>query len=49
LRGNYLLKHVVEGKIEGRRDVTGRQEEDISSYWMALRKGDGVGNWKRKH
>jgi len=24
LRRNYLLKHVIEGQIEGRIDVTGR-------------------------
>ena len=26
LRGNCLLKHVIEGKIEGRVEVTGRLE-----------------------
>jgi hypothetical protein len=25
LRGNCLLKHTVEGKIEGREEVTGRR------------------------
>ena len=25
LRRNCLLEHVIEGKIEGRRDVTGRR------------------------
>jgi hypothetical protein len=25
LRGNWLLKHVIEGKLEGRMEVTGRQ------------------------
>jgi len=24
-------------------------EEDVSSYWMILRKGMDIGNWKRKH
>jgi len=33
-----ILKHVVEGKTEGRIDVTGRREEEVSSYWMTLRK-----------
>jgi hypothetical protein len=33
LRRNCLLKHTTEGKIEGMG-----KEEDISSYWMALRK-----------
>jgi hypothetical protein len=36
LRRNCLLKHVIEGRIEGREE-----EEDISSYWMALRKRQG--------
>jgi hypothetical protein len=27
-------KHAIEGKIE----VTGEEEEDLSSYWMTLRK-----------
>jgi hypothetical protein len=30
---NCLLKHVIEGK-KGRED----EEEDVSSYWMTLRK-----------
>jgi hypothetical protein len=38
LRRNCLLKHVIEGKIEGRIKVTEDEEEDVSSYWMALRK-----------
>jgi hypothetical protein len=38
LRGNCLLKHFVEGKIWGRIEMTGREEEDVGSYWMTLRK-----------
>ena len=38
LRSNCLLKHVIEGKIEGRIEVTGREEENIISYWMTVRK-----------
>jgi hypothetical protein len=34
LHRNCLLKHGIEGKIEGR----GYKEEDVSSYWMTLRK-----------
>jgi hypothetical protein len=26
-----------------------RREEDVSSYWMTLRKREATGNWKRKH
>jgi hypothetical protein len=38
LRRNCLLKHVIEGKLEGRIEMTGRRGEDVSSYWMNLRK-----------
>ena len=34
LRTNCLLKHVIEGKIEGRIKVTEDDEEDLSSSWM---------------
>jgi hypothetical protein len=34
LRRNCLLKHVIVGKIEGGV----KKEEDVSSYWMTLRK-----------
>jgi len=30
-------------------EVTGNEEEGVSSYWMALRKRGGTVNWKRKH
>jgi hypothetical protein len=36
---NCLLKHVIEGKVEGKV----RQEEDVSSYRMTLRKVEGSG------
>jgi hypothetical protein len=38
LRWNCLPKHGVEGKIARRIEVMGRREEDVSSYWMTLRK-----------
>jgi hypothetical protein len=34
LRRNCLLKHVIEGKIEGRWKLRKDEEEGISSYWM---------------
>jgi len=34
LRRNCLIKHVTEGQIEGRED----KKEDVSSYWITLRK-----------
>jgi hypothetical protein len=38
-----LLKHVIEGKIEGRM-CYGK-----TSYWMNVRKREDTGNSKRKH
>jgi len=39
LRRNCLLQWVIEGKVQGGIEVTGRQE-DVGNYWMTLRKGD---------
>jgi hypothetical protein len=39
------LEHVVEGKFEGRED----EGENVSSYWMILRKQGDIANGKRKH
>jgi hypothetical protein len=43
LRGNCLLKHVIEGKIKGRTEVTGRRArrskqllddlQEMRGYW----------------
>jgi len=41
LRRNCLLKHIIEGKIEGRIED---EEEDVSNYWMILRKREDTGN-----
>jgi hypothetical protein len=35
---------VIEGKIEGRIEKTGDEEEGVSSYWMTLRKREDTGN-----
>jgi hypothetical protein len=43
LRSNNLLKHVIEGKIEGRIEMTGRR----GSYWMTLREIENA--WERMH
>jgi len=45
LRRNCLLKYVIEGKVEDsipkwRKD----EEEEVSSYFMALRKREDTGN-----
>jgi len=44
LRRNCLLKHFIEGKIQER--IVGREgvEEDVSSYWMTLRKREDLVN-----
>jgi hypothetical protein len=34
---NCLLQHVMEGKIQERIEVTEQEEEDGSSYWVALK------------
>ena len=56
LRGNCLLKCVIEGKIEIRIEVTGRRGRDVSSYWVNLRNHEVSGKeahsvenalWKR--
>jgi hypothetical protein len=44
LRRYCLLKHIIEGRLEGRIEVTQDEEENISSYWMILRKQDDTGN-----
>jgi hypothetical protein len=44
LRRNCLLKHVIEGKLEGRIEMREDEEEDVSSYWMTLRKRENTVN-----
>jgi hypothetical protein len=44
LHRNCPLKHVIEGNIEGRIEVTEDEGEDVSSYWMTLRKREDTGN-----
>jgi hypothetical protein len=44
LHWNCLLKHVTEGKIDGRIQVMGKEEDDIRSYWITLRKLEFTGN-----
>jgi hypothetical protein len=43
------MKHVTEGKIHRGIKVTGKRREDLSSYWMTLRKRKYTGNCMRKH
>jgi hypothetical protein len=37
---NCLLQRVIEGKVKGEIEVTGRQGKNIGNYWMILRKGE---------
>jgi hypothetical protein len=39
LRRNCLLKQVIEGKMEG----IGREEEDVTSYWITSGKMENTG------
>jgi hypothetical protein len=41
---NCLLKHVIEGKLEGSIEMREDEGEDVSSYWMTLRKRKYTGN-----
>jgi hypothetical protein len=38
--GHCLLQQVIEGKIKGEIEVTGRRGRDVGTYWMTLRKGE---------
>jgi hypothetical protein len=40
LRRNCLLKGIIEERQKGREN----EEEDINSYWMALRIGENTGS-----
>ena len=44
LRGNCLLKHVTEGKLEGRIKVTERRGRRRKKLPMTLRKREDTGN-----
>jgi len=35
--------------MKGKNETGKDEEEDVSSYWMALTKREDAGNWKRKH
>ena len=40
VRRNCLLKSVIEGKTEGRKD----EEEEVYSYWMTFKEKEDLGN-----
>jgi hypothetical protein len=49
LRRNYLLKHVIEGKIKGGIEMTGRQGRIVEVLLDKFRKRENTGNYKRKY
>jgi hypothetical protein len=42
LRRNCLLKHVIKERIED-------EEEDVNSYWLILRRREGIGILKGRY
>jgi hypothetical protein len=48
LRGTYLLKHVIEGKIEGRLEVTGRREIRCKQLLEDLKEKRGYCKFKEE-
>ena len=46
LRGNWLIKHVIEGKIEGRVEVRGRRGERSKQLLYDLK--EKRGHWKMR-
>jgi len=42
-----LLKHFGEGKIEGKVEGAGDDENYISSYWASLKKRKDIGICRR--
>jgi hypothetical protein len=47
LRRNCLLKSVIEGKLDGRIEMTGRQGRRRKQLLDDLRVTENTGNWKR--
>jgi hypothetical protein len=44
LHRNCLLKHMIEGKLEGRIEMTGKRGRRRKHYWMTLKKREDTGN-----
>jgi len=49
LHRNCLLKHVIQGKREGRLEVTRRQRRRHKKLLDDFNEKENTGNWKRKH
>jgi hypothetical protein len=43
--GNYLKNTLFKGRWKRQKD----EREDVSSYWIMLRKQEGTGSRNRKH
>jgi hypothetical protein len=43
LHRNFLLNHVIQGKLHGKIEVTERQGMNLSSYWMIYGRDRKVG------
>jgi hypothetical protein len=48
LRTSYVLKHLIEGKIEGRIEVTGRRGRKRRQLLNELKETRGCGKLKQK-
>ena len=46
LCSSWILKHVIEGKIEGRMEMTGRQGRRRKQLLTTVRKREDTGNWR---
>jgi hypothetical protein len=44
LHRNYILKHIIEGKIEGSIQVTGRQGRRLRQLVVDLKEGEDTEN-----
>jgi len=44
LRRNFVLKHVIDGKLERKIEMTRRRGRKVSTYWMTLTKRENVGD-----
>ena len=46
---NYLLKHFIEGKIEGRLEVTGRRGIRLKQLLVDVKDSRGYRKLEKKH
>ena len=46
---NCFLKHIIEGKIEGRLQMMGRRGRICKQLLDDFKEKEDTGNWKKKH